>query len=82
MIERETPSYTHFCENVRTLMRSMGISQVELAARCQIARPNLNRLLSGRQFPRFDILDQIAQALNVSADRLIAEPKKISRRAS
>lgn len=82
MVQYKTRSYENLRVNLRALMVTAGISQGDLSIRSGIARPHINRILNGKQLPRIDILDLLAEALEVPTDRLIAEPKKISRRAS
>lgn len=53
-------------KNVTRLRNEAGISQTELALRCDKDRQNLNRLEKGRINPTAFFLLQIAKELNVS----------------
>ena len=66
----------NFRVNVRTAMSHRELSQEDLAAKAQMGRPFLNRLLQGKQKPSLDVCDRIGDALGISVSDLVAPPKK------
>lgn len=58
--------------NIRTILRRMGISQVELAARMGVTPAQVTKILSGKENLGLKTIDKIENALGVS---LISVPK-------
>ena len=57
--------------NVARLREEAGLSQTELALRCDKDRQNLNRLEKGRINPSAYYLSEIAAELNLSTKELL-----------
>lgn len=52
--------------NIRTILRCMGISQVELAARMGVTPAQVTKILSGKENLGLKTIDKIENALGVS----------------
>jgi transcriptional regulator with XRE-family HTH domain len=65
-----------FIKNVKSLMEGAGWTQVELAKRTKIARPNLSNVLTGKNSPSLDTLSSIAEAFGVTIAALFATDEK------
>ena len=59
---------------VRDLRNARHLSQVELAARAGVARNTLNRIENGHLMPTAPVIEQLAEALNVTPGALFEEP--------
>jgi transcriptional regulator with XRE-family HTH domain len=53
-------------KNIKELRRSKGISQLELAYRCNFEKTNLSRIESGKNNPTIRTLIRIANAMKVN----------------
>ena len=60
--------------NVARLLADRNWSQTELARRAMESHANINRVLHARQLPGSGILARIAEAFDVSTDRLLSAP--------
>lgn len=60
--------------NVRRLLNARGWSQNELARKTGEKQATINRICNGRNMPSAAILSRIAEAFDVSLDRLVDEP--------
>jgi len=58
--------------NIRAVLRRMGISQVELAARMSVSPAQVTKILSGKENLGLKTIDKVENALGVS---LISVPK-------
>ena len=58
--------------NVRRLLHSRGLSQAELARLTRESEMNISRVVRGENVVRTGIVVRIAEALDVSIDRLVA----------
>lgn len=56
---------------LRQIREKRGISQSDLAERCQIGEKGIWRYENGQGDPSADILGRIAQVLNISTDYLL-----------
>ncbi|MEJ1929482.1 helix-turn-helix transcriptional regulator [Nostoc sp. NIES-2111] len=56
---------------IKQLRMGSGLSQVELAYRCDMEKQNMYRLESGSENPTILTLKKVAEALNVSLIRLL-----------
>jgi transcriptional regulator with XRE-family HTH domain len=63
-----------FPDQLATLRRSKGLTQVALAAACGISVPMLQRYEAGTSQPTLDVIKKLAVVLTVPADDLIFEP--------
>ena len=53
-------------KNIQRIRESKGISQQELAAKCNFEKSNMSRLEAGRVNPTLSTLEKVAKALDVS----------------
>ena len=60
-----------FCERLRILIKSTGITQKELAKKVGCTEVTLSRYITGERVPKATIVVKIANALGVSVDYLI-----------
>lgn len=58
-------------ENIRTLRKRMGLTQVELAERLNVSQSTITSWENGTRRPDLDLLPAIAQIFGVSVDVLI-----------
>lgn len=68
--------------NVKRLLRDRGLSQKALAELTGDAEMTISALCRGLYVPGAGLLARVAEALDVSQDRLTAQPPELSRRAS
>ena len=66
---------TIFGKRLRILRERAGLSQTELAFRCNLEQPHISRWERGGAEPRFESLVQLANALGVSLDEFREEKK-------
>lgn len=57
-------------KNIQRIRESKGISQQELAAKCNFEKSNMSRLEAGRVNPTLSTLEKVAKALDVSLAEL------------
>ena len=57
--------------NVAALMKLLGLNQIQVAEKAGITNVHLNRILRGKCVPSLDLVDQLAEALGTSAERLV-----------
>lgn len=57
-----------FGENLRRVRKEAGISQEELALRCELHRTEIGLLERGARVPRIDTLIKIASGLGIRID--------------
>ena len=63
---------SNFAENLRTLRKSAGLTQTDLAEKLFTSPQTISRWESGDGEPSLDLLVSLAQLLDVSADRLVS----------
>lgn len=63
-------------ENIRETMRQKNKKQVHIAAKLQLQRQTVNKMLNGSRTITAIELKQIADFLEVSADELLAVPQR------
>lgn len=68
----------HLQNNVRKLLADRGLSQGELATAAKISRPNLNRILQGKEKVTIERAERIAKALKISLPELLSENLEMS----
>ena len=61
---------------IKELLKDRGITSKEMAGYLDIAEPSLSRIITERQQPRFDLLQQIAERLNVEVWQLFKGSEK------
>lgn len=70
-----SPSAEIAAANIIALRTKRGWSQQELADRCEISRPRIAEIESGRFNPTVDTIDRIARELGVSTARIFRRPQ-------
>lgn len=68
--------------NIRRLLEDRGWSQNELARRTGEYPTNISRVVRGVFAPQVGLFARIAEALDVSMDRLVSEPPQENSRKS
>jgi len=63
-------------EFVRQFAEFAGVSQIEIAERCGMQQPNVNRFLTGRDSPRLDTFLKIAVVLDLNIEIVSRREKK------
>lgn len=63
-----------FSSNLQRLIAEREITVQDLADRCGILRPNLSRIVNGRQNVTLETAGKIADALGVELVDLLSEP--------
>lgn len=63
-------------KRIKELRNKLGLSQEKLAERANLSRENINRFENASKYPGVDALVQIANALHVSVDDLLADSLK------
>lgn len=63
----------YYGEQIRSIRRMRGMTQVDLAKKSNIAVNSLRRYESGERIPTVEVIRKIAEALDVIVDTLIAE---------
>ena len=63
------------CKRVNRLLRERHISKSELADGIEMDKSNLGKMLNGQHPFDLNLLDPIAEFLNVNQEELIARPK-------
>lgn len=63
------------CKHVNRLLRERHISKSELADGIEMDKSNLGKMLNGQHPFDLNLLDPIAEFLNVNQEELIAQPK-------
>jgi transcriptional regulator with XRE-family HTH domain len=59
-------------QQIQKLRESKGLSQQDLAAKCNFEKSNMSRLESGRVNPTLSTLEKVAKALDVSLVELFS----------
>jgi transcriptional regulator with XRE-family HTH domain len=60
--------------NLQRIIEERGITQTQLAAQSDQPIMTINRLVRGQNEPRIALVARVAEALDVSVDRLVAAP--------
>lgn len=60
-----------FAKRLQQLLEEKEMTQRELAARAQVTDVTISRYLSGERKPRIEIINKIAEVLNVTTDYLL-----------
>lgn len=62
----------HFGENLKNILDETGISQSELAKRCELSEQQISRFITGKQRnPGIQTVVSLSTALGVSIEKLI-----------
>lgn len=81
MTATETPSVLESClvENVKREMREREMTQLELAEKLQITRPQLSKLLARKNRLQLYWAERFAMALEIGDPReLLQNPQKVA----
>jgi transcriptional regulator with XRE-family HTH domain len=62
-----------FVFNLKKFRKSEGISQMQLAEKCDTATSYIGEIEIGRRFPSIEMIEKIAQALEVEPYRFFME---------
>jgi transcriptional regulator with XRE-family HTH domain len=62
-----------FIQNLKTLRKLRGVSQMNLAALCDTSGNYIGEIEMGRRIPSFEKIEKIAQALKVSPHQLFMQ---------
>ncbi len=73
MIDDKTAK-ANLAANVRRLLKARGLTQTRLAEMIDKPQSLVSRITDGRNMPGGTTLARIAEALDVSIDRLLAAP--------
>ena len=64
-------------ENIQTFRKERGLTQEELAIRLNVVRQTVSKWEKGLSVPDADLLQQIAEVLEVSVSQLLGEEKEM-----
>lgn len=68
-----------FRANAATAMRFRGLTITELAAAAEVDRPNMSRILAGKEKVTIERAERIANALEIHLSDLLSENFKVER---
>ena len=68
--------------NLRRIRVDRGISQAALAVDAGLDQAQVSRIEKGNENPSVDLLDRLAQALNVDVAEFLVQPKRGEKRAA
>lgn len=72
----ETTKDNQFGENLRTVIKSRGLTYSSAAAQIEISLSFLNQLMRGESRPSLEMIYQISEKLDVSAGALLESPSR------
>jgi len=72
----ETDARQNIAANLRRILLERGMKQTELARRSGESDMSISRVLRGQNTPTVTLLAHIAEALDVSMDRLLSPPSE------
>ena len=64
-------------ENIKTFRKERGLTQEELAIRVNVVRQTVSKWEKGQSVPDADLLQRIAEVLEVSVNQLLGEEKEM-----
>lgn len=67
-------------ENIRNFRRERGLTQEELAIRVNVVRQTVSKWEKGQSVPDADLLQKIAEVLEVSVSQLLGQEKEMEHR--
>lgn len=67
-------------ENIKHFRKERGLTQEELAIRVNVVRQTVSKWEKGQSVPDADLLQQIADVLEVSVSQLLGEEKEMEHR--
>lgn len=68
-----------FKKNLPYYMDLAGVNQVELAKAVGVSKSTVSTWLSGRSYPRIDVIQKTADVLNCTTDDLVTENTEVIR---
>ena len=68
----------NLAENVRRLLESRGMTQTELAEAAHETQATISRIINGLQLAGGGVLMRLAEAFDVTVDRLLVAPPEES----
>lgn len=60
-----------FCERFNEILKTCGLTQREIAKRCHIYKTNISQYKNGETQPTLQVLMNLCEVLDVSADYLL-----------
>ena len=66
-----TPTARQMGKTVRQIRLAKGLSQAELARRCDLSREYINKIEAGKYDPPLSTINALAEALGVSVAKLL-----------
>lgn len=66
-------------ENIKTFRKERGLTQEELAIRLNVVRQTVSKWEKGQSVPDADLLQGMAEVLEVSVSQLLGEEKEMER---
>ena len=67
-------------ENIKNFRKERGLTQEELAIRVNVVRQTVSKWEKGQSVPDADLLQKIAEVLEVSVSQLLGEEKEMEQR--
>lgn len=64
-------------ENIKTIRKERGLTQEELAIRVNVVRQTVSKWEKGQSVPDADLLQRIADVLEVTVSQLLGEEKEV-----
>lgn len=71
-----------FKKNLPYYMNLAGLNQIELAKAVNVSKSTVSTWLSGRSYPRIDVIQKCADVLGCDTDDLVAENNATSQQIS
>lgn len=65
---------TNLSRNLRRITKAKGLTQIDIADKLHLKPTTVNTWFRGANAPRFNTLEKLAKALDVSIDELTADP--------
>ncbi len=62
-----------FCQNVKEIMRSRGMTQSELGEALGVTHQTVSTMLCGKHSPTLDKVEEVAEALGIDAQALVMQ---------
>lgn len=70
-LEITSPLHRAFLQNVRLRREGLGLTQRDVAQKMGVSQPSYAKLENGRYMPSLEILEKVADALNVNPIQLL-----------
>lgn len=66
-------------QKIKEMRKKIGMSQADLAEKAKTSTATINRIELGRFHPRYETMKEIAKALGVSEQELLAQDKGVDK---